>query len=128
VAEALEALGALRDISHPDEDRLHALADRADRCRIHAAAYVAWLEDRCARSQGPMGWRAALFQVYIRIGLARNAVELAKAFPGLATALGTDPRRYLARHARAGVFWGRSAWEDNLVGDFRGFLRQLDAH
>ena len=48
VAEALDALEALQQTPHPDEDRLRALASRADRCPIHAAAYVAWLEERCA--------------------------------------------------------------------------------
>jgi len=128
VAEALETLeGLLRTRPGPDEDRLRALDRRAGHCPIHAAAYVAWLEDRCAHSKTPAESHAALFQVYVRIGLVRKALELAKAFPGLQTVLRVDPRRYLACHPRAEVFWRLSAWEETLVSAFRKFIHQLDA-
>ena len=127
VAEALEALAALQRTSRPDEERLRALASRANRCPIHAAAYVAWLEDRCACSKEPIGWRADLFRAYVRIGLTRKAVGMAKAFRGLKAVFGVAPQRYLAWHQRGEVFWRHSAWEDTLVGDFRRFLQELAA-
>ncbi len=126
VAEALEALEALPRGPRPDEGLLRALAGRADRCPIHAAAYVAWLEDRCARSKEAMDWRAALFRLYVRIGLVRKAAELAKAFPDVKAVLGVDPSHYLARHRRAEVSWSRSAWEDVYASDFRRFLQALE--
>jgi hypothetical protein len=127
VAEALETLETLQRAPDPDENRLRALASRADRCPIHAAAYVAWLEERCADSKETMGWRTALFRVYVRIGLTRKAVELAKAFPDLGAGLGVDPRRYLAGRPRAEVSWPRWGWEDGLVSDFQRFLREVAA-
>jgi hypothetical protein len=125
VVEALDALEMLLRTARLDEDRLRALASRADRCPIHAAAYVAWLEECAARSEGPMAWRAALFRTYVRIGLVGKAAEVAKAFPDLKATLGVNPRRYLAAYPRPEVSWRRSAWEDALVSDFRRFLRDL---
>lgn len=128
VAEALETLERLqRTWPRPDVDHLRELDSRADNCPIHAAAYVAWLEDRFGHSKEPMAACAVLFRACVRFGLVRKAVELARAFPGLKTVLQVDPRRFLACHPRAEVSWGRSAWEDVLVSDFLSFLQELDA-
>jgi len=124
MGDALDILASLQRTPHANEEWLKALAGRADRCPIHAAAYIAWLEDRCALSKVPVKEGAALFKGYVRFGLARKALETIKAFPGLKAALGFDPRRYLVWHPRAEVSWGSLAWEDGLRRDYRRFLRE----
>ncbi len=127
VTAALKILETLQEtVLRPGEASLQGLVSRADRCPIHAAAYIAWLEHRCTRPNPPLDSRAALFQFYVRSGLVRKALELAKAFPSIKTVLRVDPARYLSSHSSAEVTWTRSAWDDALVHDFRRFLRELD--
>ena len=127
VAEAVEVLLALQQTSPlPRDAALQKLAERADRCPIHAAAYVAWLEYECGRSREAVSWRLVLFQAYARFGLLKKAAKLAKDFPGVTTVLQVDPRRYLASQPRAAVSRTHLAWDDVLVNDFRTFLREAE--
>ena len=127
VAEAVEVLLALQQTSPlPQDAAVQRLAERADRCPVYAAAYVAWLEYDCGRSRETVGRRVVLFQAYARFGLLKKAVELAKAFPGIKTVLQVEPGRYLASHPRAAVARAHLAWDDILVNDFRRFLRQVE--